>query len=64
MSSRYLTLTLFGLLGYVEPVLLVCVALLLGETIAPPQWLTYISIWAAVVMLAAGGLRHALAARR
>lgn len=64
MSSRYLTLTLFGLLGYVEPVLLVCVALLLGETIAPPQWLTYMSIWAAVVMLAGGGLRHALAARR
>lgn len=63
VSSRYLTLTLFGLLGYVEPVLLVCVALLLGETIAPQQWFTYMSIWAAVMMLAAGGLQHALSRR-
>lgn len=63
MSSRYMTLTLFGLLGYVEPVLLVCVALALGESIAPQQWPTYIAIWAAVVMLAARGLRHAWAAR-
>ena len=64
VSSRYLTLTLFGLLGYVEPVLLVCVALVLGESISPQQWLTYIAIWAAVVMLAVGGLRHALVGRR
>lgn len=64
MSSRYLTMTLFGLLGYVEPVLLVAVALVLGESIAPQQWLTYISIWVAVVMLAAGGLRHGMAGRR
>jgi chloramphenicol-sensitive protein RarD len=63
MSSRYLTLTLFGLLGYVEPVLLVGVALVLGENIAPQQWPTYIAIWAAVLMLATRGLRHALAAR-
>jgi chloramphenicol-sensitive protein RarD len=63
LSSRYLTLTLFGLLGYVEPVLLVCVALVLGENIAPQQWPTYMSIWAAVVMLATRGLRHALAGR-
>lgn len=64
VSSRYLTLTLFGLLGYVEPVLLVCVALVLGESIAPQQWPTYISIWVAVVMLMTGGLRNALAVRR
>ena len=64
VSSRYLTLTLFGLLGYVEPVLLVCVALVLGERIALQQWPTYMAIWAAVVLLATGGLRHALAGRR
>src|SRR5690554_2406600 len=34
VASRLLTFTLFGLLGYVEPVLLVMVALLLGEHIA------------------------------
>lgn len=62
-SSRYLSLTLFGLLGYVEPVLLACVALALGESITPTQWPTYLAIWAAVVLLGVRGLRHALAAR-
>lgn len=64
VSSRYLTLTVFGLLGYVEPVLLVCVALALGESIAPSQWLTYMAIWAAVAMLVVRGVGHVLASRR
>ena len=62
LASRYLNLSLFGLLGYVEPVLLVLVALLLGESIAADQWLTYIPIWFAVWLLALEGiqrLRHA-----
>lgn len=58
VASRLLTFTLFGLLGYVEPVLLVMVALLLGENIAPDEWLTYIPIWLAVVVLVCEGLRH------
>ena len=56
-ASKYLSLTLFGLLSYVEPVLLVVVALLLGESIAPDQWLTYGAIWAAIVVLVLEGLR-------
>ena len=31
------------------PVLLVLVALLLGESIAPQQWLTYGAIWLAIL---------------
>ncbi|WP_090276593.1 EamA family transporter RarD [Halopseudomonas litoralis] len=58
MASRLLTFTLFGLLGYVEPVLLVLVALLLGESIAPDEWLTYIAIWLAVGVLVFEGMRH------
>ena len=58
VASRLLTFTLFGLLGYVEPVLLVLVALLLGEHIAPDEWLTYIPIWLAVAVLVFEGLRH------
>lgn len=57
LSSQMLPLSLFGLLGYVEPVLLVFVALLLGETIRGSEWLTYIPIWLAVALLAADGLR-------
>jgi len=58
IASRLLTFTLFGLLGYVEPVLLVLVALLLGESIAPDEWFTYIAIWMAVGVLVFEGLRH------
>lgn len=56
MSSRYLPLGLFGLLGYVEPVLLVGVSLLLGETIQDHEWLTFIPIWLAVGLLATEGI--------
>ena len=58
VASRLLTFTLFGLLGYVEPVLLVMVALLLGESITRDEWLTYIPIWLAVAVLVFEGLRH------
>jgi chloramphenicol-sensitive protein RarD len=65
LASHRLPLSLFGLLGYVEPVLLVAVALLLGERIGAQQWLTYIPIWLAVGLLAAEGihkLRHSATA--
>jgi chloramphenicol-sensitive protein RarD len=55
---------LFGLLSYVEPVLLVIVALLLGESLAPGQWPTYALIFAAVLVLVLDGLRHWLRERR
>lgn len=51
LSAPHLNLSLFGLLVYVEPVLLVVVAVLLGETIAEGEWPTYIAIWLAVVVL-------------
>ena len=51
LASRMLPFSLFGLLSYVEPVLLVGVALLLGETIGPDQWLTYLPIWLAVLLV-------------
>ena len=60
LSSRYLNLSLFGLMGYVEPVLLVIVALLLGERIAAEQWLTYLPIWLAVGLLATDGVLRLL----
>jgi chloramphenicol-sensitive protein RarD len=56
LASHHLTLSLFGLLGYVEPVLLVVVALLLGERIGAQEWLTYIPIWLAVGLLSMEGI--------
>ncbi|MDO1497615.1 EamA family transporter RarD [Pseudomonas putida] len=64
LASRLLPFSLFGLLSYVEPVLLVGVALLLGETIGPDQWLTYLTIWAAVLVLVLEGFKHLLRQRR
>ncbi|MDZ4016817.1 EamA family transporter RarD [Pseudomonas sichuanensis] len=64
LASRILPFSLFGLLSYVEPVLLVGVALLLGETIGPDQWLTYLPIWAAVLVLVLEGIKHLLRQRR
>ncbi|CAN0624531.1 Chloramphenicol-sensitive protein RarD [Burkholderia multivorans] len=53
-ASRMLPMVLFGILGYVEPVLLVAVAvLLLGETLTAAQLATYGPIWLAVALTAA-----------
>lgn len=51
-SSRLLPLGLFGILSYVEPVLLFMVTLVfLGEQFDSSQFLTYLPIWLAVVMV-------------
>jgi len=55
-ASRLLSMGLFGLLSYVEPVLLFGVAtLLLGEAFTSAQWWTYGPIWVAVALLAFEG---------
>ena len=64
LSSHLLTFGLFGLLIYLEPVLLVLVALLLGERIEPGQWLTYIPIWGALLVLFIEGAYRILPWRR
>jgi chloramphenicol-sensitive protein RarD len=57
-ASRYLPLALFGVLGYVEPVLLVGVAvLLLGEPFSMRQLGTYGPIWLSVVLTAVHSAR-------
>ncbi|WVN41973.1 EamA family transporter RarD [beta proteobacterium MWH-UniP1] len=56
VSVRYLSFGLFGLLGYVEPVLLLFVALLLGETISGTEYFTYGPIWLAVGFLIIEGI--------
>ncbi|WXL27133.1 EamA family transporter RarD [Ectopseudomonas mendocina] len=51
-ASRLLPLGLFGILSYVEPVLLFLVALVfLGEHFDAAQWLTYLPIWLAVLLV-------------
>lgn len=64
LASRLLAFSLFGLLSYVEPVLLVGVALLLGESIGRDEWMTYLPIWLAVLVLMGEGCKHLLAQRR
>ncbi|WP_144113012.1 EamA family transporter RarD [Paraburkholderia sp. BCC1886] len=50
-ASRLMPIALFGILGYVEPVLIVLVSIaLLGETLSAAQMATYIPIWMAVAL--------------
>ncbi len=63
-ASRWLPLVLFGLLSYVEPVLLALAALLLGETIQPAQWPTYGPIFVAVAVLVLDGALRLRTLRR
>lgn len=57
-ASRMLPLGLFGILSYVEPVLLFWVGfLMLAEPVPLTQWLTYIPIWLAVLLVAIEGLQ-------
>jgi chloramphenicol-sensitive protein RarD len=51
LSTKYLSMSLFGLLGYVEPVLLLAVAMLIGETITQSEIFTYGPIWLSVCIL-------------
>lgn len=51
LSTKYLSMSLFGLLGYVEPVLLLAVAMLIGETITQSKIFTYGPIWLSVCIL-------------
>lgn len=67
-ASRMLPLGLFGILSYVEPILLFWVAfLLLNEPMTMQAWFTYIPIWIAVGLVAAEGFlawrREAVLAR-
>lgn len=58
LASRYLPLIIFGLLGYLEPILLAFASLVLGEKISSGEWLTYVPIWLAVLVLVIEGAWH------
>lgn len=63
-ASRYLPLALFGILGYVEPVLLVGVAvMLLGEPFSATHFATYGPIWLAVALTGVHSVRLVLRER-
>ncbi|MEA1605172.1 EamA family transporter RarD [Pseudomonas spirodelae] len=64
-ASRLLPMGLFGILSYVEPVLLFLVALLfLGEQFDAAQWLTYLPIWLAVLLVGWDSARLLIKQRR
>lgn len=64
LASKLLSISLFGLLSYVEPALLVVAAMLIGERIAPGEFITYGAIWSAVLILLVGGVVEMLRNRR
>lgn len=58
LASRFLPLSLFGLLSYLEPIFLMLASLWLGERISSDEWFTYLPIWGAVILLALEGAIH------
>ena len=58
-ASSLLSLPVFGLLGYVEPVLLVIVSFLLGETMSPADVVAYGILAVALTVLSVEGFRVA-----
>lgn len=63
-AMRTLSFSLFGLLGYLEPVLLVVVAFVLGEHLSGREYFTYGPIWLAVAVLVSQGGWRVLTMRR
>ena len=55
LASRYLSISIFGLMSYLEPALLVVASILIGERIDSGEWPMYIAVWSAVVILVVGG---------
>ena len=64
LASRYLPFVIFGLLSYLEPVLLAFASMMMGERVADAEWLTYIPIWLAVVLLVIEGCLHIFKQKR
>lgn len=64
LSTKYLSIGLFGLLGYVEPVLLLVVALAIGETITQSEIFTYGPIWLSVCILIFEGSQFLFSTKR
>jgi len=60
LASRLLPFVIFGLLSYLEPVLLALASIIMGERVSTEEWLTYIPIWLAVLLLAIEGAVHVL----
>lgn len=63
-AGRLLNFVVFGLLGYLEPVLLVFVAFVIGESIGVDELPTYLPIWLAILILTFEGLHRLQTGRR
>ena len=57
-ASKKLPYALFGMLGYVEPLLIFVVSLVLGEAFTVQDLWTYIPIWLAIIFLVFDGWLH------
>lgn len=64
LASRYLPFVIFGLLSYLEPVLLAFASMMLGERVHADEWFTYVPIWLAVLLLVIEGCVHMIRQHR
>ena len=64
LASRYLPFVIFGLLSYLEPILLAGASMVMGERVDAAEWLTYIPIWCAVLLLILEGVIYLVQQQR
>lgn len=55
VSAKLLPVSVFGLLSYLQPVVLVIASLLIGERISEIEFISYAFVWTAVVIILSGG---------
>lgn len=63
-ASKMLSLSIFGLLSYLEPALLMVASLLNGEQIHADELMMYGAIWCAVLVILTGGIVQLVRNRR
>lgn len=64
LASSLLPMAIFGMMSYIEPVMLLGVALLLGAEMQDGQWPTYVFLIVALGVMAIEGLKNILLIRR
>lgn len=58
LAGKYLSMSVFGLLSYIEPALLMLAALLIGESIGAGELPLYLAIWTAILLVVFDGIRQ------
>ncbi|NEN74817.1 EamA family transporter RarD [Pelistega sp. NLN82] len=63
LASNYLPINLLGLLGYIEPIIMFWIAILIGETMDSDTYPLFVCLIMAMVLIVVDGIRYARQAK-